>query len=174
MIILLIIISLFYYIYINERKNDPEKSLNNKSYPHKNDNISTLLDRIEWSSLHHTRENVLSKYLLWGLWITFLQNLIFNNNSKSYFLFLKMWLFVTCILMFLQNFYYWHADKFRDIGIIDSVNLLRKKLKKKKGNLEKLSEMSGELIPGTYPWPWTHKDYLQGTAIDYSFSNNLH
>jgi|TARA_B110000259_G_C13797693_1_gene315416 hypothetical protein len=171
-LIITIIITFFYYIYSNERKNNPDSINNNKSYPHKNDNISTLLDRIEWSSLYPTRMNVISRYLLWGLWVVSILNTIFKNDSITLFKFLKMWIFSTIILLFLHNYYYWHADKFRYIGTIDSVNMLRKKLKKRKGNLEKLSNIS-KIDGGRYPWVWTHEDYIMKTELNNFFSDNL-
>ena len=116
--------------------------------------------------------NVISRYLLWGLWVVSILNTIFKNDSITLFKFLKMWIFSTIILLFLHNYYYWHADKFRYIGTIDSVNMLRKKLKKRKGNLEKLSNIS-KIDGGRYPWVWTHEDYIMKTELNNFFSDNL-
>ena len=164
LIIVLIIIFFLCTIFVKEEiDNGPGGKNNNKGYPDKKDTISVILNKIEWSSIYNTRNNYFGRSIIWGLWLTFLLSCVLLEKLPNFYLFFKSWMACSLILMYLNGYCYWHYDKFRYYSILNGVEILRKKLKKKR-NLNNLKSLNSfDIKPGGPIWNFTHQDYIKGT-----------
>jgi hypothetical protein len=136
----LIIILIFLFSLKEIQKNtSPSSLLINKSYPTSEDNISTILDRIEWGNHYPGRVEYVYRFLAYAFVITFISHIIIYNKLGSGKIFLQMMISIFFILFMLHSFFSHHADKFFSYSIDENISLLRKKLNKKRGNFKNLS-----------------------------------
>ena len=161
----LVIIILIIYVLLIEIKNGPVDKTNSRGYHQRDDDIGKMLDRIEWSTLRNNRINYKTRYLLWGLWVTFLGSLLILGDLPSAGIFLRNWIIISIILLSLHSFYYWHSDKFSSFTILKGVESIRDKLNLEGGDLNSLSKFTLKLKGPEAPWTFTHQDYGIGAKF---------
>ena len=162
---ILVIILLAAYVLINQIVIGPVDKTNIKSHHLKTDSMSDLLSRMEWSLLRPNRVNYLIRYLMWGLWVTFMGSFIMMGHLPSAGEFLRNWLVITMILLSLHGYYYWHADKFSSFAALNTLEAIRSRLGVEKGDAEQLDIISDPPTGSDAPWVFTHSDYALGTRF---------
>ena len=121
---------------------------------------------MEWALLRNNRVGYVTRYLMWGLWVTFLGSFLFLGELPSAGAFLRNWILISIILLSLHGFYYWHSDKFSCFASLSGIEILREKLGVGKSNLEELDSRYTKKLVGTEaPWTFTHEDYELGTRF---------
>jgi hypothetical protein len=159
----IIIVILFIIILLILRQElNPFNKTNNKSYANENDDISTLLDRIEWSALREDRVSWKIRYLVWSFIISWLSCMIILENTPKVSLFLKLWFIIWFAICSLHGFFYWHADKFTDYNIIKNTKNIRKKLNLSMN--KNLSVSTKKDFKGSEE-PWTFIHHLNNDFI---------
>lgn len=129
----------------------PINDLVDKAYPNKDDNISTIIDRIEWANHYPGRIEYKLRYIIYSFILSLLLSVVLfgfnkssNNissaNTPSGKLFLQTMITCWVVLVALQSFFCHHADKFYSYSIDENLKKLRKKLKKRKGKFNLLSK----------------------------------
>ncbi len=150
------------YILTTQRIGPTDKT-NSKIHPVKSDELSDVVDRIEWSLLRENRVNYPARYLMWGLWVTFLGSYMFTDTLPSPGVFIRNWVVISIVLLSLHGFYYWHTDKFSTFASLSALEKAREQLGVKKGDLSKLESCGRVFMGEDAPWTFTHTDYMLGT-----------
>jgi len=122
-IILICILSL----YIISRQLSPNKDIFIKGRPYIDDDISTNIDRIDWSNKYPGRVNMIGRYGLYAIVISFFTGIIYTNNIDS-FTMLQSVIVVWLVLITSHSFFTHHADKFCNYFIDSNIKHIRKKL----------------------------------------------
>ena len=166
MLSLLAVIILTAYVLIKQ-KAGPLDHTHSKSYHLKTDSISDLIDRVEWSLLRDNRVDYMTRYLMWGLWLTFLGSFLIRGNLPSASIFLRNWIIISLILMSLHGYYYWHSDKFSSFASLRALEALRETLGTNKGDVKSLDSYyrNKRCFGSDAPWTFTHFDYALGTRF---------
>ena len=165
MIGIIFVLLLAAYVLINQRVIGPVDKTNIRSHHLKTDSISDLLSRMEWALLRPNRVNYLIRYLMWGLWVTFLGSFVMMGHLPSAGEFLRNWLVITMILLSLHGYYYWHADKFSYFAALNTLETIRARLGAGKSDAEQLDIISDHPTGFDAPWVFTHADYALGTRF---------
>ena len=156
----LIIVLLILYVLFREVRAGPIDETNSKSYPMKDDDTKRILERMEWALLRNNRIEYVTRYLMWGLWVTFLGSFLFLGELPSAGVFLRNWIVVSIILLSLHGYYYWHSDKFSYFASLSGIEILRKRLGIEKSTLDNLDSLyDKKLIGSEAPSVFTHEDY---------------
>ena len=158
----LILVALVLFV-LSTQEAGPTDGTNQGIHPLQGDTISDVVDRIEWSLLRESRVNYQFRYLLWGLWVTFLGTYLIAGTLPSPGVFLRNWVVISIILISLHGFYYWHTDKFSTFASLSALEKLRKTLGLQRGELSKLGSSSETFTGEDAPWTFTHTDYMLGT-----------
>lgn len=142
--ITLIIALLIYSVYDTFKYNVGAYSENcSKGHGKMSENITDLLDRIQWSNRYHSRVNVITRYLLYSVVISFACMIIIRENKHTDYC-LIMFQTMLCVfttLFAMHWFFRYHSDKFSTCFVDNNVDMIRKKLKLE----EKNSERAGSL-----------------------------
>jgi hypothetical protein len=141
----------------------PTDKTNINIHPVEGEKISKVIDRIEWSILRENRVNYPVRYLVWGLWVTFLGSYLFSNTLPNPSIFIRNWVIISIILLSLHGFYYWHTDKFSTFASLSGVEKVRELIGIKKGDLSKLEPCNKIFLGADPPWTFTDNDYIIGT-----------
>lgn len=165
---ILAVLLLVAYVLISQRVLGPMDRTNIRSHHLKTDSTSDLLSRMEWSLMRDNRVNYVVRYLMWGLWVTFLGSFIMVGHLPNAGEFLRNWLVISMILLSLHGYYYWHADKFSSFAALNTLEAIRTRLGVEKGDAEQLDIISEPIAGSDAPWVFTHGDYALGTR----FPNN--
>lgn len=120
----------------------PINNLVDKSYPQNNDNIQTILDRIDWANHYPGRIQYKLRYIVYSFIIALLLSIVIFNKMVNGKLFLQMMIAIWVILVALQSFFCHHSDKFFSYSIAENLKKLRKKLNKRKGKFSNLTKRS--------------------------------
>lgn len=158
-IVILLLVACVVWI---EAANGPNDETNNKSYPDKNENIGKILDRMEWAAIRHVRVRYVTKFLLWGVWLTFFCSFLFLGKLPTPGIFFRNWILTTISLLCLSGFYYWHSDKFSEYGILKGICILRHRLGVKAGDHNLLSPLPHKVKGSEAPFVFTAKGYSLG------------
>jgi hypothetical protein len=150
-IIILLIISFF----ILKKQIGSLNENNSKGYSDKMDNVSIIIDRIEWASLHPTRINIHVRYIIWSAILSYLSCMILLNKFPPSYLFIQLFLILWIGLISIDGFFDWHSDKFSIYTIIDNIHKLRKKLNVKKNTF--LSNRKEEIKGWEEPWTFVYE-----------------
>ena len=164
----IVVLFLVVYIVYVESMNGPTDDTNAKGYPGRKESTSKILDRMEWMALRHDRVRYLTKFLLWGLWITFFCSFLFLERLPNMGIFFRNWLVVTITLLCLSGFYYFHSDKFSEYAILKGIGIIRERLGIKAGDLELLSSNTEKLKGHEAPFVFTTEDYTLGSVYPIS------
>jgi len=114
--------------------------------------------------MRETRIDYVGRYLMWGLWVTFLGSFLISGVLPTAGEFLRNWIVISLVLLSLHGYYYWHSDKFSSFASLSALNELRKKLGVSKGDATKLDSYSTLAKVGADElWTFTHTDYAIGT-----------
>ena len=159
---MLTLVALVLYVLSTQRAG-PTDETNKRIHPVKDDTISDVIDRIEWSLLRENRVNYQFRYLLWGLWITFLGSYLIAGTLPSPGMFLRNWVGISIILISLHGFYHWHTDKFSGFANLSGLEKIRDMLGLKRGDLSKLRSCERVFVGQDAPWTFTYTDYMFGT-----------
>lgn len=159
----IIIIVLILYVTLTEIKNGPSDITNSIGIHKSSDYIGKTVDRVEWSLLRENRIGYISRYLMWGLWITFSSSYLFLGSLPNTQYFFRNWILISMILLSLHGFYYWHSDKFSIFNALQGIELIRKKMGLKKGELSSVDACKQKFVGTEAPWNFTHRDYSIGT-----------
>lgn len=118
----------------------PEHNINNKSFGHYREDISTLLDRIEWANNYNGRINILPRFLFSSVITVILLSVFLCQNFPNFMTFFQC-VFI-CYIVNRSLYFYCihHSDKFVSCGIFRNVKILRKKLGLKKGETKNLTK----------------------------------
>jgi hypothetical protein len=136
---IIVFILLIFSLKIVSKYTTPINELIDKSYPNIDDNVSILLDRIEWTNHYQGRIKYIFRFIIYSFIITLITNIIIFEKLKDGKLFLQLMISICIILLVLNSFFNHHSDKFGASSIDESINLIRKKINKKRGNFSKLS-----------------------------------
>ena len=154
------------------RQTGPNNEVCSRGYPTASDDTDTLFDRIEWSIMHPVRIDYTSRYLMWGLWVTFLGSILIIDELPSSGDFLRNWVVITIILLSLHGFYYWHVDKFPSFTMLEAVKRLRQRFASRAGNVDDLSTFEDKIEGFDAPFVFTHADYDLGTEFPPNYLNH--
>ena len=165
---ILVVLLLITYILMSQRGLGPIDSTNIKSHHLKTDSISDLLDRVEWSLMRDNRVDYVVRYLMWGLWVTFLGSFLILGYLPRVGLFLRNWLVISVILLSLHGYYYWHSDKFSSYAALSTLETLRDRIGVEKGDIETHDTIRESPAGSDAPWTFTHDDYAIGTRFPHS------
>ena len=162
---ILAILLLAIYVFTKQRNGGPIDETNLKSIHLRTDTIPDIIDRVEWSLLRENRVDHLTRYLMWGLWVTFLGSFVIGGKLPSAGVFLRNWIVISVVLLSLHGYYYWHSDKFSSFTSLSAIEELRKKLRVNKGDVDKLDayDTSTKVGAAGALWTFTHTDYALGT-----------
>jgi hypothetical protein len=153
---------------LKEQRSGPTHESCSRGYHQESDDMRTLLDRIEWSSVRTNRVNYVSRYLIWGLWVTFLGTIIITEQvCRPPLEFLRNWITISVILLGLHGYYDWHSDKFSTFTTLEGVKKLRSKMGVKKSDLELLSSCQEKFSNSGAVWTFTQEDHELGTEFPY-------
>lgn len=164
----LILVALVLFV-LSTQEAGPTDGTNQRIHPLEGDTISDVIDRIEWSLLRENRVNYHFRYLLWGLWVTFLGTYLIAGTLPSPGVFLRNWVAISIILIALHGFYYWHADKFSTFASLSALEKLRRTLGLQRGDFSKLKSSDRVFAGEDPPWTFTHSDYMLGTRSPYGY-----
>ena len=143
----------------------PTDETNRKGYASPSDTTGDLIDRVERSLVRGTTVNYPSRYMVWGLWVTFLGSFMFTDSLPDAPIFLRNWVVISIILLSLHGYYKWHSDKFSSFTALDALERLRNKLALKKGDMTALSDYQEKIDGADAPWTFTCGDYMLGTRF---------
>ena len=162
----IIFLLLVYVVLKKELNTGPAHKSCYRGYHLDSDKLETILDRIEWSLLRPTRINFMSRYLMWGLWVTFLGTILIMESIPSIGMFLRNWIMISIILLSLHGYYYWHSDKFSFFNNLKGIKKLRRSLSVQKGDFDLLNIHKNKIFLGCEAsWTFTHQDYKLGTEF---------
>lgn len=122
-------------------------NLCNKGYSQENDDISTTLDRIQWSVHYKGRLNMVPRLMFYAIICVFACSCILLNKLPDVVTFMSAVICVWLFLMSFDGFFSHHGDKFCSFAIEQNVEKLRTELKCEKGDFSKLSKETVHLAP---------------------------
>jgi uncharacterized membrane protein len=128
------------------------------------DDVPDILNRIEWSAMRENRVNYVVRYLIWGLFVTFLGTPLIAGEFPTTGLFFRNWIIISIVLLSIHGYYYWHSDKFSQYNILRAVEILRERLKLEKGVINNAS-CDKKFTGADASWTFTHTDYALGTRF---------
>ena len=134
-----IIVIFILCLYFIKTELGPTNYTINKAYLQKNDSISTMLDRIQWSNHHQGRLSLGIRYMFYSIIITFVVGIIFLNGLPRAFTFIRTTIMVWIILMFLHFYFSHHSDKFSSYAIDQNIETIREKLGYEKNNFKNMT-----------------------------------
>ena len=161
----LVVLLMIMYVVNSQLGLGPTDATNIRSYHLKKDNIPELLNRLEWTLLRNNRVDYVGRYLMWGLWVTFISSFLMLGELPESGLFLRNWLITTIIILSLHSYYYWHADKFSSYAGLGTLETLRSRVGVEKGDIETQDTIEEETPGFSAPWTFTHFDYSLGTRF---------
>ena len=164
MLALIITLLLVVYVFMTQKKSGPTHSSSSKSRHLKAERTPDIIDRIEWSLMRENRVDYVGRYLMWGLWVTFLGSFLIAGELPVAVVFLRNWVVISLILLSLRGYYYWHSDKFSSFASLSALEELRRRLGVSKGDATRLDSYETLATIGSDElWTFTHDDYALGT-----------
>ena len=118
--------------------------------------------------MRDNRVDYVVRYLMWGLWVTFLGSFLILGYLPRVGLFLRNWLVISVILLSLHGYYYWHSDKFSSYAALSTLETLRDRIGVEKGDIETHDTIRESPAGSDAPWTFTHGDYAIGTRFPHS------
>lgn len=98
-----------------------------KGYGKKDESVSVLLDRIQWSNHYPARLNIAVRYGFYAVLISFLASVIYEQKTSPRNL-LMCTIVIWMVLMGAHSFFVHHSDKFTSYFIDDNLKHIRTKL----------------------------------------------
>ena len=143
-------------MFIVKKQLGPLNNTTSKGYSNKMDDVSIIIDRIEWASLYPSRINIHVRYIIWSYVLSYLSCMILLDKFPPSYLFIQLFLILWFILISMHVFFDWHSDKFSSYTIINNTQKLRKKLNVKKNNV--LSVRTEEIKGWEEPWTFVYEN----------------
>jgi hypothetical protein len=138
MIILIIIVMLFYFLNNMRKFESPNNIFVNKGNSKENEDVSILLDRIDWCNHYQGRLDIFSRNGFCSIIICFFISIIYENSN---ILNLLQSILIVWFLLNQSTFYFTHhSDKFCSYFIDKNIKLIRKKLRLN-SNIHKLKNI---------------------------------
>ena len=101
-----------------------------KGYGKRDENILILLDRIQWVNHYPARRNIIARYGLYSIIISFIMSILYESKLHTQTLIqsiIIIWILLLCAYSFFEH----HSDKFSSYYIDNNLKHIRRKLKLK-------------------------------------------
>ena len=141
------LLTFLYLLYRVVKSCGPTSTLINKAYTQKNDDVATMLSRIQWANQYNSKVSIFTRLMVQAIVIAFLVCLVLLNKLPSGIEYLRILLVILFVLFTTHSFIDFHADKFIPYAINSNVSKIRRKLKLNTVKYSDLSEQKTKFSP---------------------------